>query len=165
MDNGLKRTPQRRQQRNLKRPIMIWQGRCRYRGAIGTSIKILKLKLRFDAELLGLQLLAFAETNPDTLINSQHAVSNTDGSESLPHVFSNASFLVFSDTSDYDNDGMPDEWEVGFGLDPLTDNANEDSDDDGYSDLEEYLGGSDPKDPGSTPGQIFDDGFEGGEEQ
>jgi hypothetical protein len=129
------------------------------------SGEILKLRLLLDAELLGLKELTFAETNPDPFINSQHAVSNADGSESLPHSFSNTSFLVFSKSSDYDSDGMPDEWEVEFGLDPLTDNADGDSDEDGFTDLEEYLGGSDPKDPGSTPDRIFGDGFEGGEEQ
>jgi hypothetical protein len=129
------------------------------------SGEILKLRLLLDAELLGLKELAFAETNPDPFINSQHAVSNADGSESLPHSFSNTSFLVFSESSDYDSDGMPDAWEVEFGLDPLMDNANEDSDEDGFTDLEEYLGGSDPTDPGSTPERIFGDGFEGGEEQ
>lgn len=129
------------------------------------SGEILKLRLLLEAELPGLKELAFAETNPDPLINSQHAVSNADGSESLPHSFSNTSFLVFSESSDYDSDGMPDEWEVEFGLDPLTNNTNEDSDDDGFTDLEEYLGDSNPIDPGSTPDRIFGDGFEGGEEQ
>ncbi len=129
------------------------------------SGEVLKLNLRLDAEPLGLKVLMFAETNPDPLINSQHAVSNADGSESLPHVFSNASFLVFSESSDYDNDGMPDEWEVEFGLDPLIDNADRDSDEDGFTDLEEYLGESDPTDPDSTPNRIFGDGFESGGEQ
>lgn len=141
--------------------VVAWSSTDTFTG----SGEILKLHLRLDAELLGLKVLAFAETNPDPLINSQHAVSNADGSDSLPHDFSNASFLVFSELSDYDNDGMPDEWEVEFGLDPLADNADADSDEDGFTDLEEYLGGSDPKDPGSTPDRIFGDGFEGGEEQ
>jgi chitinase len=46
--------------------------------------------------------------------------------------------------SDDDNDGMPDEWETQYGLDPLYNNANDDWDGDGITDLEEYLSGSNP---------------------
>ena len=46
---------------------------------------------------------------------------------------------------------MPDGWEVGYGLNPLVDDSALDPDGDGYSNLEEYLGGSDPTDPASIP--------------
>ena len=46
--------------------------------------------------------------------------------------------------SDDDNDGMPDTWESQHGLDPLIDDAAEDSDGDGNSNLNEYLAGTDP---------------------
>ncbi len=46
--------------------------------------------------------------------------------------------------SDTDNDGMPDGWEVGNSLDPLVDDAFEDSDLDTYSNFREYLSGTDP---------------------
>ncbi|HEX5223079.1 MAG TPA: SUMF1/EgtB/PvdO family nonheme iron enzyme [Verrucomicrobiae bacterium] len=47
---------------------------------------------------------------------------------------------------DSDNDGMPDEWESHFGFNPkdATDGAK-DFDDDGYSNLEEFLNASNPK--------------------
>lgn len=138
--------------------VVVWSATDSFNG----SGEILNLNLQLDAELLGLKDLVFAEINPDPLTNSQHAVSNLDGSESLAHDFSNEVFLVFSESSDHDDDGMPDEWEVEFELDPLTGNADEDSDEDGYTDLEEYLGGSDPRDPDSTPDRIFGDGFESG---
>jgi Leucine-rich repeat (LRR) protein len=48
--------------------------------------------------------------------------------------------------SDDDNDGMPDIWEQQYGFDPLVDDASGDWDKDGYSNLEEYLAGTDPKD-------------------
>lgn len=140
--------------------VVVYSGSNTFTG----SGEILKLLLLLDAQLLGLKELAFPETNPDPLVNSQHAVSNADGSESLPHDFSNQSFLVYSESSDYDGDQMPDAWEIEFGLDPVVDNTDMDSDDDGYTDLEEYLGGSDPKDPGSTPDRLFHDGFENGVE-
>jgi hypothetical protein len=41
---------------------------------------------------------------------------------------------------DTDQDGMPDEWEIGMGLDPDdSDDRNGDNDGDGYTNLEEYL--------------------------
>jgi hypothetical protein len=46
---------------------------------------------------------------------------------------------------DSDDDGMPDAWEEKFRLDPRT--AAEpalDTDRDGYTDIEEYLNGTDP---------------------
>ena len=47
--------------------------------------------------------------------------------------------------TDSDDDGMPDEWEMRYGLDPkdAPDNAM-DKDDDGYTNIEEYLNGTDP---------------------
>jgi len=46
---------------------------------------------------------------------------------------------------DDDNDGMPDEWEILHGLDPLTDDASLDPDGDGITNLDEYLGGTAPE--------------------
>ncbi|WPD25094.1 MAG: hypothetical protein SD837_12785 [Candidatus Electrothrix scaldis] len=46
---------------------------------------------------------------------------------------------------DDDNDGMPDDWEIQYGLNPEAPNdANLDMDNDGISNLDEYLGGSEP---------------------
>ena len=46
---------------------------------------------------------------------------------------------------DSDSDGMPDEWEKQYGFDPHgTANAAEDKDNDGYTNIEEYLNGTDP---------------------
>jgi hypothetical protein len=53
--------------------------------------------------------------------------------------------------SDSENDGMPDGWEVNYGLNPLVDDANDDKDDDGFTNLIEYLKGYDPIDPKSHP--------------
>ena len=41
--------------------------------------------------------------------------------------------------TDYDGDGMPDAWEIAHGLNPNVPNSNGDFDNDGYTDLEEYL--------------------------
>ncbi|OHE88366.1 MAG: hypothetical protein A3G75_03100 [Verrucomicrobia bacterium RIFCSPLOWO2_12_FULL_64_8] len=48
--------------------------------------------------------------------------------------------------ADADNDGMPDEWEAGYGLDPrAASDAAADADQDGYTNIEEYLNGTNPK--------------------
>jgi hypothetical protein len=45
---------------------------------------------------------------------------------------------------DDDNDQMPDDWEIQYGLDPLTDDAAEDADLDGISNLDEFFADTDP---------------------
>ena len=46
---------------------------------------------------------------------------------------------------DTDHDGMPDDWESKFGLDPKDAEDNtKDKDKDGYTNLEEFLNGTDP---------------------
>jgi parallel beta-helix repeat protein len=52
---------------------------------------------------------------------------------------------------DSDGDGMPDDWEDFYGLDPNTNDADDDLDTDGYSNLSEYLHSSDPNDDSSEP--------------
>ena len=48
--------------------------------------------------------------------------------------------------SDTDSDGMPDEWESRYGLDPdEAVDTGHDGDGDGYTDLEEFLNGTDPR--------------------
>ena len=59
--------------------------------------------------------------------------------------------------SDTDDDGMPDGWEVNNNLNPLVDDSNLDPDNDGISNLSEYLAGSDPNlDDSSPPPVEFD---------
>ncbi|MFX0093668.1 MAG: hypothetical protein ACFFBD_18090, partial [Candidatus Hodarchaeota archaeon] len=50
--------------------------------------------------------------------------------------------------SDTDSDGMPDGWEVQYGLNPLSaTDADQDADNDGLSNLAEYQGGTNPTSP------------------
>ena len=56
---------------------------------------------------------------------------------------------------DADEDGMPDKWEVKYGLNPQNaDDAKEDMDGDGFTNLEEFVAGTDPRDPKSHPDLV-----------
>ena len=52
---------------------------------------------------------------------------------------------------DDDNDTIPDDWELENGLNPLADDTQADTDGDGYTNLQEYIAGTDPNDPESYP--------------
>lgn len=52
---------------------------------------------------------------------------------------------------DHDQDEMDDEWEREMGLDPEADDADEDPDEDGYTNLAEYLLGTNPLDETEQP--------------
>lgn len=55
---------------------------------------------------------------------------------------------------DDENDGMPDDWENLYGLDPLEDDASEDFDGDGAVNIDEYRRGTDPTDPQDFPPPV-----------
>ena len=55
-------------------------------------------------------------------------------------------FWITSDLSDTDNDGIPDEWEENYNLDPKNPNdGKNDSDGDGLTNIEEYTAGNNPR--------------------
>ncbi|MDC3330488.1 BspA family leucine-rich repeat surface protein, partial [Flavobacteriaceae bacterium] len=105
-------------------------------------------------------------TNPDT-----DGDGVADGEDDFP-LDANSSLdtdgdgIADENDSDDDNDGVPDAIDR-FPLDPtesidtdsdgIGDNADPDDDNDGYSDLTEGLGGSDPKNPSSIPGDRDND--------
>ncbi len=59
--------------------------------------------------------------------------------------------VVKAVTKDTDLDGLPDDWELKNGLNPNADDALQDADADGFSNLEEYQADSNPRDPNSHP--------------
>jgi hypothetical protein len=60
---------------------------------------------------------------------------------------------------DGDYDGMPDEWEIAHGLNPLIDDSDQDPDEDGLSNIGEYQNGTDPN-GSDTDGDGMPDGWE-----
>jgi Leucine Rich Repeat (LRR) protein/parallel beta helix pectate lyase-like protein/thrombospondin type 3 repeat protein len=60
---------------------------------------------------------------------------------------------------DSDFDGMPDGWEVAKNTNPLVDDAFDDNDNDGYSNLREYLSNSDPWNDQDVPALLADFNF------
>ena len=59
---------------------------------------------------------------------------------------------TMANNPDTDGDGMPDGWEDTYDLDPIDPgDATGDADGDTYTNLEEYLGGSNPQSSASTP--------------
>lgn len=51
---------------------------------------------------------------------------------------------VETNATDSDNDGMPDSWELQYGLNPTLNDAQDDLDNDGFSNLDEFLQETDP---------------------
>jgi hypothetical protein len=62
---------------------------------------------------------------------------------------------------DWDADGMPDDWEIAYGFNPLLNDADDDPDGDGLSNSEEYEHETDPFNPDSD-GDGIPDGQESG---
>ena len=97
----------------------------------------------------------------DGLINVQEQnagthpfVSDTDGDTLLDGL----EVTVYGSnpaSGDSDNDGMPDAWEVSYGLNLIVYDAYQDLDGDGFNNISEYQGNSLPNDANSLPSYVF----------
>ncbi len=102
-------------------------------------------------------------------VDIRYSIDLTDGDlDGVPDIIDNCPGDANADQADQDGDGlgvpcdsdidgdlMPNDWETGFGLNPLdpTD-ADEDLDGDGLTNLQEFQGGTDP-----TIGEVCGDGI------
>jgi subtilisin family serine protease len=68
----------------------------------------------------------------------------------------NAVFPAGIRINDNDNDGMADDWETGYRLNPLIDDRWQDPDGDGYTNFQEYQGRTDPRDAASVTFAVKD---------
>lgn len=93
-----------------------------------------------DTDDDGLPNYLDSDSDADGISDANEGTDDPDG-DGIPN---------FLDT-DSDGDGMPDSWEVEHGLNPLVNDANGDPDSDGYTNLEEYEAGTDPRDAVSVP--------------
>jgi hypothetical protein len=117
-----------------------------------------------DSELSITHRLNLTNLSPGTLYH--FIVSSTDGDGNGPTTSSDSMFetpaagvidtdgdgIADIEDIDDDNDGIKDDWETQYGMDPkdFTD-ADMDFDGDGFSNRAEYFSGSDPTDPSSSP--------------
>ncbi len=90
-------------------------------------------------------------------------LENGDGSAGIPanlaDILEDRSLLFYGVYPDTDGDGMLDRFERFFGLDPDTNDGNQDNDGDGLTNLEEFNGGTRPTEADSD-GDGLSDGVE-----
>lgn len=94
-------------------------------------------------------------TNPvyTTMKTTEGAVNISLGTVTMGNV-------IVEDAPDTDWDGMPDEWEIAYGLNPVdSSDAHQDSDGDGLDNLSEFVLGTDPTNP-DTDGDGFLDQYD-----
>ena len=130
--------------------------------ASGQHIKEAKLVLRQTNPTPGSPPVICVITMSDLLVSSFSSArdgANTEPTETVGLKFRSIYFQYFptdgsapqlaylslaQNALDSDGDGMPDAWEIYYGLDPYTDNANADHDGDGLTDLQECRLGTNP---------------------
>jgi clumping factor A len=95
--------------------------------------------------------------NPDGFIDKTVGGPNPNNSAALENFKETFYNRLLDGLGDLDSDGMPDEWEREYGLDALVNDAIEDTDGDGFSNIDEYTAGTYPNDSDSD-----DDGMPDG---
>ncbi len=88
-------------------------------------------------------------------LSNFNALSNSDGSKSVPPSVKNGILTVLADI---DKDGLSDEWEKQY-FGNLNETADGNPDNDDFTNLEEYKNGTDPtKETAVEPGDVDGDG-------
>ncbi|HUW61602.1 MAG TPA: IPT/TIG domain-containing protein [Candidatus Bathyarchaeia archaeon] len=93
--------------------------------------------------------IAFAGSKA-VVLNPNHVLANADGSVSVTHSVAGGMLTVHA-VVDADGDGLPDDWEDEYLGDADLYGSDDDPDGDGFSNLAEYEGGTDPMDETDVP--------------
>ncbi|RDY57603.1 hypothetical protein [Flagellimonas nanhaiensis] len=72
------------------------------------------------------------ENSPETFTSERRYIDFHNSVSATPWATRNADY-------DKDNDGMADIWEIAYGLNPNIDDSNGDKDEDGYTNIEEFI--------------------------
>lgn len=97
---------------------------------------------------LGTNRFLWTDGSVSNLTSRFYLVGNADLDSDNDGVADAREMLMYGTDAhnpDSDADGMDDGWEIAYGFDPLTDDADGDADGDGLSNVEEYVIGSDPR--------------------
>ena len=102
-------------------------------------------------------------------VGVEYVAIKTDGSPAPPLRFSwdlaanTEGGVTFPDDEqpppDADGDGLPDEWEQAYGFDPAVNDANRDGDEDGATNYEEFVAGTDPTNANEVLKATLDGGL------
>jgi uncharacterized repeat protein (TIGR01451 family) len=136
-------------QRNEGRLVLLNDGRVLVSGGINA------LGYLSSTELYDPVTNAFTAGTPMTTLRLEHSATRLLDGRILLAGGRNGSVLVSSEiyvvVVDSDHDGMADDWELKYGLNPNDRNdALQDADGDGCTNLQEFLAGTDPLDPNSV---------------
>jgi len=114
-----------------------------------------KLEYNYDpaGNILSITEYVIADSDGDGIADS---IDNCPNDSNADQLNSDTDLMGNACDSDDDNDGMPDDWELAYNLDPLnSSDALLDKDGDGVSNLREYQANTDPENPLSYPSKIL----------